>query len=291
MQTAQDSIEEILKELSTFDGKYKKNYVDSAIQNKEKITPYLLNILETILKKPSIAVKDDNFYGHVYALMLLGSFKETRAHKLIINLFSFSENIIDALFGDILTEDLPMLLYNTCGGSFEEIKALILNKDICVYTRIAGMHALVYAVGEGVLPRREVLEFMAALFTGNEDERDSDFWSYAVSYICDLHPGELMEVIEKAFEDDLVCCGIIDYEDVEKDRERTVEGCIKRVKQNFKQRSLDDIHERMSWWTCFKQPADIFKYRPDCSQKKANTNKKKAKRKKAKDSRRKNRRR
>ncbi|RLB78142.1 MAG: hypothetical protein DRH24_14955 [Deltaproteobacteria bacterium] len=41
--------------------------------------------------------------------MLLGHFREHRAHKVIVDLFSLPNNIPHELFGDITTGDLPVI--------------------------------------------------------------------------------------------------------------------------------------------------------------------------------------
>ena len=46
---------------------------------------------------------------HIYAFILLGYFKETKAYKPIVDLFSLPKGLIDPLYGDIITEDLTWI--------------------------------------------------------------------------------------------------------------------------------------------------------------------------------------
>ncbi len=152
-------IPEILESFKIADGVYKRQQVDAAVKLKNEITPYLINILEKVLADPYKYSEDGNFFDHIYAFILLGHFKETRAHQVIVDLFSLPDKIPDQMFGDMITEHLPGVLFNTCVGSFESIKALILNKNANPYCRNSACRAMAYGVIEGYLPRKEVLTF------------------------------------------------------------------------------------------------------------------------------------
>jgi len=105
-----DRIAEILNGIKIFDGIYKKELVDAAIELREEITPSLMNILNRVLSDPISYIENDNYYDHIYAVMLLGHFKENKAHKIIVDLFSLPDDIPDRLFGDMTTSDLPVIL-------------------------------------------------------------------------------------------------------------------------------------------------------------------------------------
>jgi hypothetical protein len=248
-----DQISEILNGIKIFDGMYKKELVDAAIELREEITPFLIDILNKVLSDPSTYIDHNDFYDHIYALMLLGHFKEHKAHKIIVDLFSLPDDIPDRLFGDMTTSDLPIILLNTCGGSMDLIKSMALNKKANDYCRISALHAMAYAVVEGIVSREDVLDFYGSLFTGHETDIDSDFWGLLANLVCDLYPEELMDTIEKAYEDGLIFPGIIQYKEVEDALRDGKENCLNKLRIDLKNCSLDDIHESMSWWACFKQ--------------------------------------
>jgi hypothetical protein len=130
---------------------------------------------------------------------------------VIVDLASLPPEIPHDLFGDSITERLAAILFETCGGSIERIKELLLNQKADEYCRSAASRALVYAAVEGTVPREDVLALFGSLFTGNEADPGSDFWAFVASSVCDLYPEELMEAIQKAFEDRLISGWIIDY--------------------------------------------------------------------------------
>lgn len=156
-------------------------------------------------------------------------------------------------FGDITTSDLPVILLNTCAGSMDMIKSMALNKKADDYCRISALHAMAYAVVEGIVSREDVLDFYGSLFTGHETDSDSDFWGLLANLVCDLYPEELMDTINKAYTDNLISPGIIQYKEFEDTIKDGKEKCLYELRLNLENCSFDDIHASMSWWACFEQ--------------------------------------
>jgi hypothetical protein len=295
-QGMDECITEILDGIKIFDGKYKRDLVDQAVELRNEITPHLIKILETVRDNPHSYIESDVYYDHNYALMLLGHFKETAAHDVIVDIFSLPDDIPYRLFGEIVTEDLPAILLRTCGGSLDRIKELILNKSADDYCRISATQALAHAVVEGFETREAVLSFLCKLFTGTEADSESDFWGFLAMNVQSLYPDECMNAIERAYEDGLITPGLIKYESFDRTLKGGKEKCLENLKVISNYRALDDIHKSMSWWACFdndepESPDTVLKpavLNHAKSNKKQNKKKKK-KRKMAKKSKRRNR--
>ena len=299
-------IPEILDSFRNFDGNYKREQVDAAIELKKEITPHLIKILKNVLADPDSYIENDELYDHIYSIMLLGYFRESRAHDVIIDLFCLPDELPHEIFGDLTTSDLPVLLLQTCGGSIERIKSMAVNKDVDVYCRISALQALAYAVVENIASREEVITFFGTLFTGKEADPGSDFWGLLANLVCALYPEELMSIVEEAYDDDLIASGMISYEDFESALEDGKEWCLERLRSDLERNAPGDMHASMSWWACFdeepqfypaQEPDDLINYtqatHSDASKqilKKKREKAKKKKRKQAKASRKKNRR-
>ena len=189
--------QEIIERLECYDGRYKRDEIDAAIKLKKEITPHLIAILKKILDDPFYyADEEEDYSAHNYTLMLLSYFKEAKAHDLIVELFSLPEDLSYNLFGDITSEDLPAILYSTCGGSLERIKTLVLNKGVDEFCRLSALNAMLYAVVGGMVPREEVIEYFGSLFPAeNEGKDDYELYSNLACAVCDIYPEELMEKI------------------------------------------------------------------------------------------------
>jgi hypothetical protein len=270
-----DQISEILTAFDRFDGTYKRDEVDTALALRKEITPHLIAILERVLSDPIAYAQEADSFGHVYAIELLGHFREPRAHDVIVDLVSLPPEVPHDLFGDTITEDLPAILLATCGGSVERIVELLLDREADEYCRSAAAGALVYAAVEGVVPREEVITLFGSLFTGNEADPDSDFWGFLASSVCDLYPEELMGVIKKAFDNGLISEWIIDYAFFEETLRRGKAQVLQRVKDDLERYMPDDVHQRMSWWACFKQEEQVSKPPPPAAKTRSKPKRKK----------------
>jgi hypothetical protein len=295
-----EKINEILTRFRNYSGVYEKEMVDAAIELKNEITPHLIAILENLLSNPIDYIENQDLFDHTYAVMLLGHFREATAHKTLIEVFSLPGDLCYNLFCDIVTEDLPMILLRTSNGSLEQIKSLALNKNADDYCRASALHAMAFATIEGVATREEVLAFYGTLFSGQEANEDSELWGLLACLVHDLYPEELMETIARAFEDGLINPVMINYESFQLALNHNREQHLEELKKDYERRSLDNIHDSMSWWACFNsEPKDLdatafspanmagrFSSKPRIQ----NKAKKKKKKKMAKASKRKNRR-
>ncbi len=247
-------INDLLKSLEIYDKKYKRDEIDEALIRREEITPHLISVLEKVLQDPEkYADRDSDYWSHIYAFMLLGHFCETKAHDVIVDLFSLPNGLPSDLFGDSVTGDLPIVLLRTCGGNTERIKDLILNKNAYDYCRGSALQALSYTLIEGYITREEILSFYRELFS-EEESPGSAFHDILATCIYDIYPEELMETIEKAYDEGLIHPGYIGYEDFIEILKGSKEKCLDSLRAEIQERQIDNIHDSMSWWVCFKQP-------------------------------------
>ena len=292
-------IQEILEAFQTNDGTYRRKHVDAAVKLKDEITPHLIGVLDTVLLDPEPYIENEGRFDHVYAVILLGHFEESRAHDVIADILNIPGKIPDQLFGDLIIENFPSILFRTCGRSLDRLRSLALNKDAYDFCRGSALQAMVYAVVDGMTTREAALSFFSSLFTGTEAEEDSAFWSLLANCVCDLYPEELMPVIEKAYQDDLIdtqCIGLGDFEDA---LQYGKEHAFERVRGDMQRGIHTDVHDYMSWWHCFKSGGQVSEIPASstsssaaaavASSKIRKRGKKKRKKKTAKASRRKNR--
>ena len=280
-------IEEILQAFELFDGVYKYEAVEAAIAIREEITPHLIESLETVLASPEEYCDDNRYFLHIYAAILLGHFREERAHDVLVKLCSLPDELSPKLFGDVLNNDMPLILMRTCGGDDTKIRELVKNTGADLYCRHMALRALISGVIKRVLDRDAVLSFIGTLFTGKEAEEGSDFWSIAALHANDLYPEEIMEAIDGGYEAGLVSEFFIDREEFTNVLSRDREEWLEMLYEDPEPDAFEDVHKVMEWWDCFKLAEEGLQLRKPISDKK-----RKAKRKKhkmARKSKRKNR--
>ena len=284
-------IQNLIDDLCRFDGHYKRAQVDEALARQAEITPHLLALLETVLADPRPYAEDEDFFGHLYAVMLLGHFGEERAHRLISDLFSLPDALCTRLFEDTITEDLPGLLLNTCGGCFDAIRALVENRDAYEYCRSSALRAMTYGVATGQMDRMEAIAYFRNILENHAGEPPSNVFEEAACGLLDLYPEESMDWIEQAYAANRIHSGYVSPVDFETQLAIGREATLEELADRWAMRNPADFHRRMEWWACFKadEPAPV-RVSPDASAKKVRRQKK-AKRKMAQASKRKGRKR
>lgn len=288
---SEERVHEIIGAFDHFDGTYKRAEMEEALTFKEEITPHLIRILGELAADPARYAAEEH-YANIYAVALLAHFRELSAHLPIIRAFCIDDESREILWGDMVTETLPALLFLTCNGSLDAIRELVLNKEAYDYVRGSAVDALAYAVARGVADRAEVIGFLSGLFTGTEADENSYLWCTIASVIADLHPEGAMEVIRKAYEDGLVYDGYIGLDEIEKDLLKDKEEVLERLSENVEDRISTDIHDYISRFACFRENEYKPRSEPVNTAQKAQKNWKKANRAKnsmAKKSKRKNR--
>src|SRR5205085_11870729 len=118
------TIEEILPQFKSLEGKFPRAAVNEAIAQKEAITPYLLDALAEAANNPQ-AVLDRSDFTYTYAAFLLSQFREQRAFPLILKLASYDSEMVDMLMSDSITEDLHQWLASTYNGDLGALQQLI----------------------------------------------------------------------------------------------------------------------------------------------------------------------
>jgi hypothetical protein len=247
-------IREIIEAFDQANGNYKRAELEEAIILREAITPLLIRILEEVAADPA-AYADEGHFANVYAVALLAHFQEPAAHLPIIRAFCIDDEQREDIWGDMVTETLPALLFQTCNGFLDTIKELILNKKAHDYVRGSAVEALTYAVARGVAKREEVIGFLSGLFSGTEANADSDLWCVITCAIADIHPAGAMDVIRTAYKDGLVYDGFVGLRDVEEDLLKGQDEVFESLLQKVGRRIPEDVDGYVSWFACFRENA------------------------------------
>ena len=286
----QRSVQQVVDALDWHDGTYRRAEVDEVLRRPDEFIPELLTIVADVLADPEGFLAEDDYIGHVYAVMLLGHLRVSEAHAPIIELFCLPGDLPHVLFDDIITEDLPHILLRTCNGSLDAIKALAQNAEADAFVRASGVMALTHAVCEGLANREETLGFLEGFLDEAVAWDDVEFTTMAAASICDLCPAESMEKIAAGFELGFIDPGFMEWEWYEQSAAAGPEECLATLREKMEQNQLDDVHTAMSGWACFNEEPELSYYKlPDrvLSRKQS---KKKSKRKSSAASRKKNRR-
>jgi hypothetical protein len=245
-------ITEILRQFERATGRFARTAVEAAVTRQEEITPELLRILEETVDRAVQLDAEGDYMAHLYAMFLLAQFRETRAYPLVVRFASLPGDLLDSLCGDFITEDLGQVLASVCGGELEGIHSLIENADADEWVRAAALSSLVTLVAAGQKSRDEIVSYFASLFRGGLVRQWSHVWDVLVSYSSDLYPAELLDDIERAYEDGLVDPRYIGFDDVKRDLAMGKGQVLARLADDPHRRLVEDTVKEMGWWACFR---------------------------------------
>ena len=243
-------VSEILSRFDEENDSYHRYAVDKALSHRQELTPHLIKILETLADNPLI-YSLERHDGHIYAAALLAHFGETSAHLPLIRAFSLSKELTDELWGDMITESLSVMLYRTSGGSTDAIKELAVNQTADQFVRGAAVNALSLMVSFQPSLRDEVVRFLqeALISEAPDDVNESYYLSNLAITICDLHPGESMEILRRAHEAGMIDWQFLSLEEIEEANAMTLEAALERLHSRVSAMMPADIHDYMPWHT------------------------------------------
>lgn len=245
-------ITEILHQFERATGRFAQTAVEAAVARREEITPELLRALEDTVDRAAELDAEGGYMAHLYAMFLLAQFRETRAYPLVVRFASLPGDLLDSLCGDFITEDLGQVLASVCGGELQGIQSVIENEDADEWARGAALSSLVTLVAAGQKSRGEIVSYFASLFRGKLVRQWSHVWDTLVSYSSDLYPTELLDDIERAYEDGLVDPAYIGFDDIKRDLAKGKDQVLATLADDPHRRLVEDTVKEMGWWACFR---------------------------------------
>lgn len=246
------NVDNILAALEHNNGRFPRDVLKLAIENKKLIAPKLLQEMDYSTKNIDKIYDDEKYLRHIYALYLLAQFRETRAFPLIIEFFSMPGDMVHHVTGDVITEDLGRILASTFDGNTTLLNRLVENSSIDEYVRSAALQAYVILWGHGILERQHLIAYFHSLFSEKLVGEVSYIWSALVSYSLKLGSDELEEDIRKVINQSLVDPHYVGRDRFNESLGRSNDEALRALKRERGFGLIDNTIAEMEWWACFK---------------------------------------
>lgn len=257
---------QIKNQLETFSKPFPHAAVDLANAHREEVAPHLIACLEAIAADPT-PTQNQDYMLHLYAMHLLGSWRETRSYGPMVQLGHHPEEVVDVMMGDTVTESYGRILASVCDGDLHPLEALVEDTNACIWARKAALTAMVVRALEGDSDREAVIAYLSAL--GEREalrlsSLEGDFFEFElldgiVSRATDLGAVSMLPAIRQWFADDLLDRTIAGERWVETHIARTPEECLVNLRRH-NDSYLSDTATEMAWWASFSEET-----RPDRS--------------------------
>ena len=245
-------IPEILQQLERITGWLPKRALEAATAQREEITPALIEILEKTAADAEEVAGQEDYMAHLYALLLLGQFREKRAQPVVEKLLTLPDDVLEDLCGDFAADDLPRVLASVCGGETESIKALALNAEADPIGRSAALDTLVILAVNGMAKREDVASFLGELYRGGLERKMSPVWDMLASCTVELGATDLTDELTKAFEEKLIDPEVFSLKDAKAEMSRDPEVILRVLRANPHFTLIGEVAREMSGWACFR---------------------------------------
>ncbi len=248
-------------QLETFTGSLPLAALAEADAHRDELAPQLVAELQHIAADPT-AAEADGYVLHLYAMLLLARWRDSRAYAPLAELGHLDEAAIDAVFGQLGHASYGRALASTCDGDIAPLTALADDADASAWARSAALEALTLAAVEHRAPAAPVADFLADFgarqaeaLRGNQDtSADIQLLDLVVTHLADLGATDYLPAIHEWFAAGLVDETFADPADIEADIHRPAAeriAALRRVGHGL----IDDVaHEIADWPDIFHLP-------------------------------------
>lgn len=250
-----EKVEETIERIEYYDGKFPKEDLLFLLDNQTEVTPYLLAAIsnpQEVLHKLSDEV---DYILPFYAFFMLAQFRETRAYQPIYEIFSSDKDVVDELFGELITEDLGRILASVYDGDVSLINRLIEGEEVYEYVRSAALDSWLCLLQANLKAREEVIAYYKTLFE-IPCEEESFLRGSLIGNCLDLKAVELLPEIEKSYAENKVELMLMgDWDDFReqwaKEKSEFLDGTNKHYDL------VTDTISEMEWWAYFQEPKEV----------------------------------
>lgn len=197
----QEQVQKAIEEITYGSRKFPREAFRIISENKENAIPYLRAAVEkALLEKEDL---EEDYQLHFYALFFLGEFQERSCFPLIVEFVSLPEDVLYGLIGDLVTEGLKDILYNTYNGDLDLVRRSIGSPDIGEYVRSAMLDLMGQLYLDGELEKEEWEGFIRE-FVHDESKSNDYLCGKSVLAICNCHLADMLPEIRQLYDEDRI---------------------------------------------------------------------------------------
>jgi hypothetical protein len=191
--------------------------------------------------------EDDQYMAHLFAMLLLAQFRETRAYAPVLRFAALPGRLTEYLGYEFVTPYLGRVLASVAGAAVSGIHELIESGEVNEWVRRAALDGLVTLVATGLRNREETVAYLAELFHGKLPREPNPIWSHLMRTAWDLYPEELQEDIRQAYDEGLIG----GLQDLELRIAMGRDASLAELPVNGRYELIADDAEEMEHWGCF----------------------------------------
>ncbi len=225
-----------------------------ADSHRKEISPLLVAELDALATDPTPA-QADGYVLHLYAMLLLARWRDSRAYRPLAELGHLDESRVDTVFGQLVHDSYGRALASTCDGDLAPLTRLADDDSASAWARAAALEAMTLAALEGRCSRGPVVDFLAdfgsreAQALKDDPERNSDFplIDPVVAHLADLGATDHLPLIREWFAAGLIDDSYVDAAQLEEDIQRSPAAALASVR-DAGHGLIDDLMPEIALW-------------------------------------------
>ena len=229
--------------------------------HRDTVAPQLLAELTALAADPRPA-QQDGYVLHLYAMLLLAQWRDTRAYRPLAELGHLDEATVDTVFGQLVHDSYGRALASCCDGDIAPLTQLADDDGASFWARAAALEALTVAALESRAARAPTIAFLAdfgtreAQFLRDKPDAGADLelLDFLVVCLADLGAIEHLPAIQEWFAAGLVDESYADPADIEADIRRSPAECCAAMRDAGRGLIDDIAHEAALWPAFHHQP-------------------------------------
>ncbi len=257
MHTMSENWNTLRAQLEYFSRPFPREAIAFANAHREEVAPFLIESLARMAADPSIA-EDSEYVLHLYAMHLLATWRDTRAYAPLAALGHHSEEVLDIVMGDVITESYGRSLASVCDGDIAPLQALFEDAQASHWARNAALEAWGIRVIEGDSARDELLQYLMSRGDIEADRlrrtdtvlNDFEVLDCVLSVAIDIAAVEMIDRIDLWFEEDFLDQSISEKEWVHKQMRNSFDFVRAQTLERDKG-YVRDVEAEMGWWSGF----------------------------------------
>ena len=227
--------------------------------HRAEVAPPLVALLEALAADPAPA-KADGYVLHLYAMLLLASWRNIDAYEPLAELGHLDPASVDQVFGQLVHDSYGRALASCCNGGIAPLTRLADDDGASLWARAAALEALTLATLAGRASRGPVVDFLAdfgareALLLKDKPDAGAELELLDLLVVClaDLGAAELLPTIREWFAAGLVDDSYVTLADVEADIRRSPAECLASLREDGRG-LIDDVAHEAALWPAFHE--------------------------------------
>ena len=160
------SIKEILESIEYYDESFPEDSIKELLNREEESNKYLLKYMEEFKKNIFKHLNEEDYIGHIYAVIILSKFKEKKLCPLFLDLLKLPGTRVYELFDTIIPEYGARIIASIYDGNMDSIVDVLNDKKANEYAKAVTIQSLKILCINKKLNIDELEDFFIELLEG-----------------------------------------------------------------------------------------------------------------------------